>query len=299
LGLNRIQIGHEEQDLTTTHPAGGRLDHGPDLNVPLQDHAGGGSPDLGVFEGDLRVLQGALRPDQRRGGVRLSQPGVVVLLLGDGLGLEERFRPAELGLGVAELGLRHLEVRLCLGQGAPRKPLVHPDQEVAAGHGVAGFNPHVEDLTRCLGLDLDDEDGLDGARRTGGHRDVSGSDGNQLIHRLFDHLRTPYGHDRHGREECSHIYSSASCYLEWDQPAVERTEYARAVADVAGEEVIDRGLRYEAEHAEEPPLRVGDPANTPVALNVHLTITKFLRISRCCRGRYSRSPVGRPRRRTK
>ena len=106
----RVQIGHEQQHGATTDVAGGRLNHRPDLDVPLENHAGSRRPDLGILERNRSILQRAFRPHQRGVGVGPAQPRIIKFPLRDGLSFVECFSAAPLGFSIAELGLGYLQV---------------------------------------------------------------------------------------------------------------------------------------------------------------------------------------------
>jgi len=126
----------------------------------------------GVLELDLRVVHRHPRAHHRRAGIGEVEQGLLVLLLGDRLRLEQLVGPPLLAGGIGQLSLRHVEVRLGLRQQIARVPRVDADEGRAALDHLARLGEELQDLARGFGLHLDRGVGLDGARGLSGDDDV-------------------------------------------------------------------------------------------------------------------------------
>jgi hypothetical protein len=168
---------------STTDVRGGRLDDRTDLDVLLDDHTAARRTDIGVVEGNLRVLLIPLGADELRPRVGVRQHRRLILGLSDRLRLVQLLGAAELRLGVLHGRFRHVQIRLGLPQGVTRHARINLDQQLTRLDHVADVNPYLEQLTRRFRLDVHGEDRLDGARCTRRDDDVPRGNRHQLIHR--------------------------------------------------------------------------------------------------------------------
>ena len=104
-----------------------------------------------------------------------------MLLLGDGLRLEQLVGTALLRAGVGQAGLSHFQISLCLGHGVARNSGIHPDHQSPALHHLPGLDGEIEDFTGGLRFHFDRGVRLHGARRLRRHDDVATFHRNRLV----------------------------------------------------------------------------------------------------------------------
>jgi hypothetical protein len=156
-------------------------DHGAQLDVLLEDGAVHGGAQRRVLHPVARRLELGLGTDDRGTRRRVVQVDGLVLGLGDALALEELLGSPLLGLGVLELGARHVEIGLGLRQGVLLQPRIDARDELAGAHLVAGLDPHLDDLAAGLRLHVDGEHRLDDPGSRDAHVEIAPGDGDLLI----------------------------------------------------------------------------------------------------------------------
>jgi hypothetical protein len=172
--------------MSVAHGVRGRLDDLSHLDVLLDDRAVGDGAYGGVgqrLRGDVEV--GLLANDGGLGAL-VGEPGLLVLLRRDHLGVQHFVAALLLRRGDLELRLGRVEIGGGLAVLLLHRLGVDLGEEVAGLHVGARLHGHDHDHARGLGPDLHDDDRLDGAVRLGRDDDVApldrlGLDGGRLV----------------------------------------------------------------------------------------------------------------------